>query len=108
MKLEECTKEELMFMIKRITEESFNAHFKVRAILADIEMKRTNKIVQEADRWAELAADYRNQYFLILKKYGHLKVIDMPRDAIQKADNCLKQARMCDRKWEECMRRLGD
>lgn len=108
MKLEECTKEELMFMIKRITEDSFISHFKVRAILADIEMKRTSKIAQEADRWAELAADYRNQYTEILKKYGHLKVADMPHDAIKKADNCLKQARMCDRKWEECMKRLGD
>ena len=108
MRLDDCTKEELMSIIRKAFSDSISAMFAIKSALSEIEAKRKNKSFQEAENWVRLAADYRNQYTEILKKYGHLKVIDMPKEALQKADNCLKQARMCDRKWEECMKRLGD
>lgn len=107
MKLKDLSKEELMLILKKITDDSFIAQFKVRAILSEIEMKRTNKMVQEADSWADRAADFRKQYAEVLKPYSHSRLVDIPLHIIRDAERCLKEAEHCDRKWEECMQKLG-
>lgn len=106
MRIKDCTKEELIFLLGKITEESFSAKFKLMSFLSEIEMKRTNKYVQEADNWAERAADYRRQYAEVLRPYRYCKVNNIPRHIIRDAERCLKEAERCDRRWEECMQKL--
>lgn len=104
MKLEDCTKEELMAVIRKAFSDSVSAMFSIKSALSEIESMRTAKNIQEAEKWAKLARDYRNEYYEILKRYGHTKVVDIPSEAIKKADECLKKARQCDRRYESCMR----
>lgn len=105
MKLEECTKEELMMVIRKVFSDSVSAMFAVKSALSEVESERKNKTLQEAEKWSKLATDYRNEYFRILQEYGHFKVVDIPTEAIKKADECLKKARQCDRRYESCMRK---
>lgn len=106
MKLEECTKEELMRVIRKAFSDSISAMFAIKSALSEIESERKNKTLQEAEKWWKLSKDYRDEYLAILQKYGHLKVADMPHDAIKKADECLKKARQCDRRYESCIRKV--
>lgn len=106
MKLEECTKEELMMVIRKAFSDSISAMFAIKSALSEIESNRKNKTLQEAENWSKLAADYRSEYLAILNKYGHFKVVDMPPEAIKKADECLKKARQCDRRYESCIMKV--
>lgn len=106
MKLQDCTKEELVFIIKRLIGDTFIAQFKIRAILSEMEMKRTNKTLNEADNWAKLASDYRKQHSDVLRPYRNGRLVDVPLHIIKEAERYIKEAELCDRKWSECMRRL--
>lgn len=108
MKLEECTKAELMFIIKHMAKSDYISDFKLQTALSELEFKRTEKIIKEADNWNVIAAECRKRYAELLKPYGNFRFVDIPIPILQEADRCLKDARRADREWGLCMKRLGD
>lgn len=108
MKLEECTKAELIQIIREIANENYVAKFKVQTALSELEFKRTDKLMREADNWNIIAADCRKRYVELLKPYERFKFVDIPISILQEADQCLKDARRADREWDLLMKRLGD
>lgn len=108
MKLEECTKAELMFIIKHMAKSDYISNFKLQTALSELEFKRTEKIIKEADKLNERAAECRKRYAELLKPYSNFRFVDIPIPILQEADRCLKEARKADWKWEECMKRLDD
>lgn len=108
MKLEDCTREELLKIIILISKDSCIFRHKVNSALSELEFSRTNRILREADNWNIIASDCRKRYAALLKPYEHSKLVDVPLHIIKEADQCLKDARRADREWDLCMKRLGD
>lgn len=108
MRIKDCTKEELIFLLKKLTDDSFSAKFKLVSYLSEIEIKRSNKYIREADHWADRAEDFRKQYAEVLKPYRYCKVVDIPIHIIKEAERCLKEAEQCDRLWQECMQNFEE
>lgn len=108
MKLEDCSKDELIAIIKKCCEASFISKFKIERCLAEVEYKRNLKTISEADNWNVIAANCRRKYAELLAPYANKKLVDIPLHIIREADQCLKDARRADREWDLCMKRLGD
>ena len=112
MTLNQCTKEELIFIINRavgrhcFSEEQRQAE--IDRYLSDVVYQRQQKILQDAKHWCEIATDCRRQYLDILALYEGKKLIDIPIDVVKKAEMLVKDAQYADRKWEECMRKVDN
>ena len=104
MTLKECTKEELIYIINRLTDRPFEGNgYYVKRILIDIECKRELKKIEEAGKWAEISNDARTKYCEFLKKYEGVRPLDVPLNEINKAAELLKTAEKADKKYNKLM-----
>lgn len=109
MTLQDCTKEELIFIINNIFDNYFfidHRHDIIDACLDDVRHQRTLKLLADADIWNKLAADSRRKYFDLLKKYGGEPCVTIPTEVLKRINTHLADARYADRKWDECMRKI--
>ena len=88
MTLNQCTKEELLFIIKRM---AFRSYFKrdqeeIKYLLSEVIYERQKKLLKEADNWNTISTDCRNKYIEILKPYEGKRVIDIPIEAVKEAE----------------------
>ena len=103
MTLKECTKDELISIIKRLT------HFddyQLKRILSDMEYERVKKKLGEADRWGQVADSCRQRYIEILKKHEEMRLIDVPIEDIKEMEQCLKDAKIADNKYDKLMKEV--
>ena len=103
MTLNECTKEQLLYIIKRLT---WYNDFELQRILCDLEYKRVEKKLAEADNWGKIADDCRRKYIEILKKHEGLRLIDVPIEDIKEMERCLKDAKKADEKYDKLMKEV--
>lgn len=105
MKLEECTKEELIFIIKRM---SYFDDFHLNSALNDLEYKRVQRKLEEAERQASISEKYRFRYLEIAKKYAgkNMKIYDVPIEDLNEMDECLKLAQIADKKHDKLMKEV--
>lgn len=104
MTLKECTKEELIYIINRLTDRQFSSNaYYVEGILIDIEHKRSLKKISEAENWAIISHDARMKYSEFLKKYEGKRLVDIPTDEILKAEELIKTAERADKKYMQLM-----
>ena len=75
---------------------------------SDVVYQRQQKLLGEANRWGQISSDNRLKYLAVLAPYDGKKLIDIPRDVIEKAESFLKAAQYADRKWDECMRKVDN
>lgn len=107
MTLKECTKEELMFIIKRFKQYALSqGDFYLQRCLGDLEYERVKKKIAEAERWSQVSDSCRQRYVEILKKYEDAKSFDMPISEFKEAEQCLKDAQRADKKYDELMREV--
>lgn len=110
MTLNQCTKEELIFIINRLLlhhvfgEEQRQLEIEFR--LSEVKFQRQQKLLKEADNWNVIATEKRKEYIALLNPYGGKKLIDVPVDVLKKADQILKEAKLADKKFDECMRKV--
>lgn len=109
MTLQDCTKEELIFIINHILDRHFfncDRQPVVDACLNKVKHQRTLKLLADADRWNRMAADSRRKYIDLLKKYGGEPCVTIPTEVLKRINTHLADARYADRKWDECMRKV--
>ena len=112
MTLNQCTKEELIFIIKAMarrhcfTEEQVQVEIDSR--LSDVVYQRQLKLLKEAENWNKISADCRQKYLELLAQYDGRKLLDIPGDIIKEANSLLKDAQYADKKWEECMKKVDE
>lgn len=107
MKLKDCTKEELIFVIERL--QLYNPsqrHFLFRA-LNDVEMWREEKKLAAAEKLATLSNKKRQEYIDLLAPYEGKRLIDIPDSVLEKADAAMKEAQKADSKWNKIMGIFG-
>lgn len=103
--LEECTKEELIFIIKHLT------HFNKDSLnhaLNDVEFQRVKKKLDEAERWSQVSDSCRKRYCEIAKKYAgkNMRVIEVPTEDLIEMNECLENAKKADRKYDKLMKEV--
>ena len=103
MKLNECTKEELIWVIKQL---SWLDKSHLKMVLGDLKYERVKKKLAKAEEYGKIADDWRRKYIEILKKHEGKKLIDIPISDINEAERCLKEARKADKKYDELMKEV--
>ena len=101
MRLEDCTKAELIKIIDSFVRNDFNGKYRLSRCLSNIKYDRERKKINEAENWGKIAEDARNQYCDFLKKYEGYKLVDIPLDEVLKAEELLKTAEQADKKFLE-------
>lgn len=103
MTLKNCTKEELIFIVERL---SFFDKAHLERLLYDVEYERVKKKLAEAKRWGEVAASCRQKYADWLKKYHGTPLSQVPMSEIKEADKALKDAEKADREYDKLMKEV--
>ena len=102
MTLKECTKEELVFIIKRFKFYAFSqGEYYLQRCLQDVEYERVKKKLAESEKWGKVADSCRQRYIEILEKHEGKRLIDIPQSDIKEMEQCLKDAERADNKYEK-------
>lgn len=106
MRLEDCTKAELISIIHRICGRLTPAKedYYIQWCLNDIKHQRELTKINQAEEWGKKADEARKQYCEFLKKYEGYKLVDIPLDEVLKAEELLKTAEKADKKFMELAR----
>ena len=105
MTLKQCTKEELLFIFKRLQEHyHFNLDYHISLCLSDIQYQREMKRIDEGKKLADYSSKKYEEYCEILKPYEGRKIVDVQIGVIKKADKCLKEAQQANKKYMKIMK----
>lgn len=101
-KLQRLTKAELILVILELERRSL-VMSDLPFILRDLELRKLNEREQEADRLLHIAAEKRMAYCELMKPYEGKRLVDIPRETIEKASRLLEEAAEAGRKWDRMM-----
>jgi hypothetical protein len=105
MTLNECTREELIFVIKRL---SWMNKSEVERALCDVEYERVKKKLAKAEEWGETADNWRAKYIELLSKCGGKPLIDIPVETIEEMEKCLLEAKKADEQYDKLMKEVDE
>ena len=104
MKLTDCTKAELLWVIDRADVLSLGGCCRYTGMaLRELECKRERARLDKADELAKTAKKYADEYCAIMKPYDGRRFIDIPTDVLKKADAALKRSREANTQWAKLM-----
>ena len=103
MKLKDCTKEELIFLIERLQFYSLSGDYYVQRALGDVEEEREARKLREARRLSALQNQKMQEYISLMRPYEGRSLMDVPEDVLNRADAAIKEARSADMKWRKLM-----
>lgn len=103
MTVRECTKDELIFIIERL---SFFNKYHIERLLNDVEYERIKKKLAVAERWNNVSNSCRQKYAKFLKKYYGTPLIKVPICEIKAADKYLKDAEKAEKEYEKLMKEV--
>lgn len=104
MKLKDCTKDELIFVIERLKFYGLTAgDYYVNRALSDVAERRENQKHEEAERLVKLANEKHLEYMDLVRPYIGQPIANMPKEIIQKADAAQKECESANLKWFKLM-----
>lgn len=103
MKLKDCTKEELIFVIERLQLYTLSGTEYVQRALEDVEMRREERKHEEARRLAALQNQKMQEYISLMRPYEGRSLMDVPEDVLDQADAAIKEAHSTDMRWRKLM-----
>lgn len=103
MKLKDCTKEELIFVIERLQFYSLSGDYYVRRALCDVAEQREERKLEEARRLTDVRLQNLQQYNDLLGPYEGKSFSDIPQDVMDQAVATLEQYEAADKKWRKLM-----
>jgi len=103
MTLKDCTKAELIYVIKRLQVYSSSNSYYVRRALCDVAELRDERKYEKAQQLLDLSDQKRREYVSLLDPYKGKRLIDIPDSVLRKADAAMKEAQVADRKWAKIM-----
>lgn len=84
MKLKDCTKAELIFVIKRLQLYSLSDGHYIQLALRDVGEERERKKMDEARKAADYAFQKRQEYIDLLAPYEGKRLVDIPDSVLKK------------------------
>lgn len=105
-RLADCTKAELIQIIKYLTGGTGQNHQLDRA-LDYIWYQRTDQRMDRADALAKRADEARRRYIALLAPYEGKRLMDIPASVLDRGQRLLDEARKADKEWVRLMRKDG-
>ena len=103
--LRKCSKADLLYIIERMCAYGLNiARSNLRRALSDLELQKELQRIDEADEYNKLAHAKRLEYIELLSSFEGMSVLEIPRDALEKAERLRKEAQAADNKWRKLMK----
>ena len=107
MKLKDCTKEELIFVIERLQFYSLSGDYYVQRALGDVEEEREARKLREARRLSALQNQKMQEYIDLLAPYDGKRLVDIPDSVFNKAYAAMREVKKAEREWNKIMG-IGD
>ena len=102
MTLEQCTKAELIQIIKKLP---LLDEYCIKDALFEIEIQRTEKRLNKAEEYGEIASENLYKYIEILKPYENKPLSDIPSDVLNQAAKYEKAYKNARKKEFELIRK---
>lgn len=108
MKLKDCTKAELFWVIDHVIKNSLgDISYLIDRALCDLEYKKKADRIEKAKELSEISFKASQEYCDLLKPYEGKKLLDVPLEVLEKADSALKRSREADKKYCKLMGTKG-
>ena len=102
MKLNDCTKADLLWLIKRMCQLNLSDRA-LHTALRDLEYHKEREQTGKAQQQLEIQRAATNRYIEILRAYEGKPISAVPMAVLEEADAALAEARAADRKWRKLM-----
>ena len=102
MKLTDCTKADLIWVIKRMCQLNLSDR-ELRTALRDLECYKEREQTGKAQQQLEIQRAATNRYIEILRAYERKPITAVPMAVLEEADAALAEASAADRKWRKLM-----
>ena len=102
MKLSDCTKADLLWIIKAMCKYDLSDR-NLRLALNDLEYEKERKRFDRADQALQTASAASQRYIELLKPYEGMPLTEVPRDVWRQADAALAESRAANKQWAKLM-----
>lgn len=104
MKLTDCTKPELIWVIEQAGKLSLgNTEYYINRALNDLQFQREMERIEKAEKLTEISRKATEEYVQLLKPYEG-KLSEVPLDVLRKADLAIKRSKEANEKYCRLMR----
>lgn len=101
-RLADCTKAELIQIIKHLTNGA-DQDLRLARALDYIWYQRTDQRMDRADALAKRADEARRRYIVLLAPYEGKRLMDIPTSVLDRGQRLLDEARKADKEWARLM-----
>lgn len=102
MKLSDCTKADLLWIIKTMCKYDLS-DLSLQWALNDLEWEKERDRLARADQLAKTARDAFQRYIELMKPYEGTPLMDVPIDVLNQADAAMAEYRAANRQWAKLM-----
>lgn len=102
MKLTDCTKADLLWLIKRMCQLNLSER-ELRIALRDLEFYKEQQRNEKAHQMLKKQQDATQRYVDILRDYEGKPIKDVPMAVLKEADAALAEAKAADKQWRKLM-----
>lgn len=102
MKLSDCTKADLLWIIKTMCKYDLSDR-NLRLALNDLEYEKEQDRLARADQALQTASAASQRYIELLKPYEGMPLLEVPMDVLQQADAALAESRAANAQWAKLM-----
>nr|WP_297274531.1 hypothetical protein [uncultured Agathobaculum sp.] len=102
MNLSDCTKADLLWIIKAMCKYDLS-DLSLQRALNDLEWEKEQDRLARADQALQTASAASQRYIELLKPYEGMPLIEVPMDVLQQADAALAESRAANKQWAKLM-----
>lgn len=102
MKLSDCTKADLLWIIKTMCKYDLSDPSLQRA-LNDLEWEKERDRLARADQLVKTARDASQRYIELMKPYEGMPLIEVPMNVLKQADAALAESHAANKQWAKLM-----
>lgn len=102
MNLSDCTKADLLWIIKQICKDELSDH-RLQWALNDLEYEKERERLDCAKQLLQVSSAASQRYIELLKPYEGMPLIEVPMDVLQQADAALAESTAANKQWAKLM-----
>ena len=104
MTLQDCTKKELLIVIEYMRRSSLSSgNWYLARALGEVERRREEKMLDEADKIAQMASELQKRHNELLRPYEGANISDIPFRVIEQARKILREIESLDQRYEKLL-----
>ena len=101
MNLNAYSKADLIWIVNRalFLATLSDADYYLHRAISDLNYEKEKQRIADAEKYSKIAHDKREEYIELLSAYDGQRIIDIPMEVLEKADQLIKEAEKADKKW---------